>query len=772
MIPEPEPSPPGFEPEPECTDPPFFIEVPNDSTIECWNQVPTNVTLEWHDPCDVPTSGFATSVDQTLGFNCENQKTINRTWNYTNSNQLTATAQQIIMVNDTTPPTIPSGPEDMTVQCPMMVPDAPTLTATDNCDGLITGALITSGIQGDCVNNFIVTRTWTFTDLCGNSATIYQNILINDTTAPTLPSAPEDMTVQCPTLVPDAPTLTATDNCDGLVTGVLTETSVGGECVNNYTLTRTWTFTDLCGNSSSIDQTIVINDTIAPTVPSAPENMTVQCGSGVPSAPTLTATDNCDGLVTGVLTETSVAGDCVNNYTLTRTWTFTDLCGNSSSVDQTIVVNDTTPPTVVCPADLTIECTDSQSPTATGTASANDNCGGLPTITFSDATVTGDCPNSYHILRTWSAVDECDNVATCQQRILVTDTIAPVAPVVIDLTVSCFGDIPPSQSLTATDNCEGLISVLPVDVTMAGGCANQFSLVRTWTFVDSCGNSSQSVQNILVADLIPPTVSSETLEMLADLTVQCVGEVPPPMTVSATDNCGEIIISEPVEEYGDYMCPNRYLITRTWTFADDCENTSEVIQKITVNDDIGPQPSEEVPEDITVECISEIPKPMPLVFTDNCDGEIGKVCPEDYCDQPEWSSSLFVTRLWPAHDSCGNSTVVKQLITVTDPTPPKFECPPPDICVYECECVPESICLEFRDECGVVESVNPCERIHKHHDRTVIQRVWKAKDRCGNRDRVEQTITVHKCQRNNRRHHCSKQHSRIGSRRYRLHCHY
>ena len=58
-----------------------------------------------------------------------------------------------------------------------------------------------------------------------------------------------------------------------------------------------------------------------------------------------TATDNCDGDVDIAYDgETRIDGVCADTYTLERTWTATDNCGNSTSVTQTIEVQDTTDP--------------------------------------------------------------------------------------------------------------------------------------------------------------------------------------------------------------------------------------------------------------------------------------------------------------------------------------------------------------------------------------------------------------------------------------------
>jgi hypothetical protein len=58
---------------------------------------------------------------------------------------------------------------------------------------------------------------------------------------------------------------------------------------------------------------------------------------------TPTATDNC-GTPTLTFTTVTTPGSCPNQYTLTRTWTATDACGNVTNASQVFNVVDTTPP--------------------------------------------------------------------------------------------------------------------------------------------------------------------------------------------------------------------------------------------------------------------------------------------------------------------------------------------------------------------------------------------------------------------------------------------
>ncbi|MCP9763380.1 DUF11 domain-containing protein, partial [Lacihabitans soyangensis] len=171
--------------------------------------------------------------------------------------------------------------------------------------------------------------------VCGNTSSKQQVITVEDKTAPVLSTAPANVTVSCEA-VPTAAVLTATDNCDTAPVVTYAEARTNGTCANSYTLTRTWTTTDVCGNTSSKQQVITVEDKTAPVLSTAPANVTVSC-EAVPTMESLSAVDNCGTAVNVVSSEVRNEESC-GNYTLFRTWTATDVCGNSSSRTQTIKV--------------------------------------------------------------------------------------------------------------------------------------------------------------------------------------------------------------------------------------------------------------------------------------------------------------------------------------------------------------------------------------------------------------------------------------------------
>ncbi|MFV5693802.1 HYR domain-containing protein, partial [Flavobacterium sp. LT1R49] len=262
------------------------------------------------------------SVCLTPASSCTSNKVITRTWTVTDACGNFSKATQTIKIQDRTAPVLSEAPANVTAEC-SAVPAAATLTATDNCDATPVVTFNEVKTNGNCASNYTLTRTWTATDVCGNTASKSQVITVQDKTAPVLSEAPANVTAEC-SAVPAAAALTATDNCDATPVVTFNEVKTNGNCASNYTLTRTWTATDVCGNTASKSQVITVQDKTAPVLSEAPANVTAEC-SAVPAAATLTATDNCDATPVVTFNEVKTNGNCASNYTLTRTWTATDV---------------------------------------------------------------------------------------------------------------------------------------------------------------------------------------------------------------------------------------------------------------------------------------------------------------------------------------------------------------------------------------------------------------------------------------------------------------
>src|SRR6185436_17214451 len=204
---------------------------------------------------------------------------------------------------------------------------------------------------------------------------------VQDVTAPTLVGVPSDTTVQCDA-VPAPATVTATDDCDGNPTVTFNQTSTQDADVSHcghysYTITRTWTAHDACGNNSATaTQVITVQDTTAPTISAAGANATINCPA-VPSFTPPTATDNCDPNPQVVLvSEVTTPGACAGAYTRTKTWKAVDACNNASpTVSQTITVQDVTAPTIACSTNIIVITTNTAGAAVTFSVTATDTCG-------------------------------------------------------------------------------------------------------------------------------------------------------------------------------------------------------------------------------------------------------------------------------------------------------------------------------------------------------------------------------------------------------------
>ena len=85
-----------------------------------------------------------------------------------------------------------------------------------------------------CANSYVVTRTFTAKDDCGNNTQAVQVITIEDTTNPEL-TIPADYTAECSDAHPmdDA---TATDNCGNVTIEEVVDTTYGS-CAGEYVVT-------------------------------------------------------------------------------------------------------------------------------------------------------------------------------------------------------------------------------------------------------------------------------------------------------------------------------------------------------------------------------------------------------------------------------------------------------------------------------------------------------------------------------------------------------
>jgi len=238
---------------------PVFTSVPGNVTLNCTQAIPPVGTATASDAC-----GGNVTVTYLGAWNmnasCPGNYQIMRQWKATDVCGNVTTAAQIISIEDKTAPTFTNFPNNVTIQCSQAPPAVTNPVAADGCGGYVNitylGQIRTNG---NCANNYTLTRTWRATDQCGNSTIRAQVITVQDTQAPTfVGSIPASTTVICaPKCIPDPPAMTATDNC-GSATVTMQEAQSPGDCSTGYTVTRTWTATDACGNAKQHTQVFTV----------------------------------------------------------------------------------------------------------------------------------------------------------------------------------------------------------------------------------------------------------------------------------------------------------------------------------------------------------------------------------------------------------------------------------------------------------------------------------------------------------------------------------
>jgi surface protein len=250
----------------------------------------------------------------------------------------TATTSEFsVTVNDITAPVLSAAPADLTVECDS-VPDAVVLTVTDNGDTPVVVYAEESTQNADQNNaahyNYIITRTWTSTDVSENSTESTQIVTVQDVTKPTITDV-VDVTLNCgDSLLPIATggMATATANCTAtaLISISYEDSIILDVCGGSFT--RTWTAEDASGNTSSSEQIITINAAALPTM-ITPKAVTISVACGAEPVPSTLPFTN--GLSDGCLlsgtsfnsTFALVENTCGGVYI--ETWTANDECGRS-----------------------------------------------------------------------------------------------------------------------------------------------------------------------------------------------------------------------------------------------------------------------------------------------------------------------------------------------------------------------------------------------------------------------------------------------------------
>jgi len=365
-----------------------------------------------------------------------------------------------------------------------------------------------------------------------------------------------------------------------------------------------------------------------------------------------------------LLSEVSDGNSCPE--TVTRTYQIEDDCGSLQTCTQTITINDDINPTGSVPA-LTIQCIgDLPAPDVTIITNEADNCTVNPIVTFGGDISDGNtCPEI--IIRTYNIADDCGNNIDVTQTITINDDINPTGTAPADITVQCIEDVPPADITLITDEADNC-TLNPIvthigDISDGNTCPE--IITRTYNIEDSCGNNIDVTQIITINDDINPTGTAP-----ADLTLQCIEDVPIPevdLIIDEADNCTANPIVTFVSDISDNnTCPE--IISRTYNIADDCGNNINLVQTITINDDILPTAGNVT---TTVQCLTDVPTVDISVIADEADNCTANPTVDFVSESTDGNTcnGEIITRMYSVTDDCGNSITVNHTITIDAETP-------------------------------------------------------------------------------------------------------
>jgi hypothetical protein len=290
------------------------------------------------------------------------------------------------------------------------------------------------------------------------------------------------------------------------------------------------TVTDNGGLADSAECDIVVLD-VTPPVITVPDDIIIEATSASGAVVTFDpkATDAVDGDVTVTCNPTS--GSTFALGVTDVTCSANDNSGNPASASFNVTVQDTTPPTLSLPADITAEATGPSGAVVNYTASATDLVDGSVAVTCLPAS-----GNTFAITTTkvdCSATDAHGNKATGSFNVIVRDTTPPVVTVPDNKTVEATGPsgaVVTYSGASATDLVDG--SITPICSPASGSTFPLGINTVTCTATDAHGNSASKSFSITVQDTTPPV-----LTLPSDITVITVGMSGATVTysVSATD---------------------------------------------------------------------------------------------------------------------------------------------------------------------------------------------------------------------------------------------
>ena len=535
-------------------------------TLECDGENNETIANNWNlaniaaleacvgDSCDPDFSGQVASdySYQNLNSTCGQGGTIPVEYTITDDCGNSVTLNVVLTIEDSTPPELTNcSVTNENLECSddneaaADAWNAANIAAletcvSDSCDPDFSGQVSSdydfdnlSTTCGPCGN---ISVTYTITDDCGNSTTLVAILSFDDNTVPDLSECNViNTTLECDGENNEAmanqwdiDNLAALEACaedlNVTITSNYSYQNIDSTCGQGGTIPVTYTVTDDCNNSVTLNVVLTIEDSTPPELANCSvTSQTLECdgennevmannwNSANIAALEACIGDSCDpdfsGQVASNYSYQNLSSTCGQGGTIPVEYTITDDCGNSITLNVVLTIEDSTPPELSEGNDGSAECTGTNPALNQEYIDWINDFAGIQVIEdCSTATLTvvesewisDGC--SYTKTISVIATDECGFVSDSQERtFVISDTTPPEVISSLEEVVFYCNEVPPVPELDIEENCSDNATVVFTEITEGAQGLDNYQIIRTWVITDDCGNETIKEQILLVA---------------------------------------------------------------------------------------------------------------------------------------------------------------------------------------------------------------------------------------------------------------------------------
>ena len=579
------------------------------------------------------------------------------------SGNTTYSTNQII-IQDQTPPVITlNGASSMFSELGQAFADLGA-TADDACAGAVP--VVASGaVNPNVIGTNIL--TYTAADGNGNTSAVTRTVVVRDTTPPTILWSFTNLVLaadsHCSAMMPAVTGtnfILATDLSG--VAATLQRPPIGSVLVEG-TNTVVLTVLDGYDNVAYSTNQIIVQDQTPPVITlNGASSMFSELGHAFADRGA-TADDACAGVV-AVVVSGAVNPNVIGTNILT--YTATDSSGNSNSVTRTVVVRDTTPPTIlwsftnlVLAADTNCSAT---MPDVTGASFIFvTDLSGVAAISQSptNGAVVAEGTNTVVL----TVLDAYDNATYSTNQIIVQDQTPPI--ITLNGASSMFSELGQAfadPGATADDACAGVVAVSVIGSVNTNAVGTN---ILTYTAADGNGNTSAVTRAVVVRDTTPPTILWSFTNLVLAADSNCSAMMP---DVTGTNFILVMDLSEPmaisqIPTNGSVLLLKTNLVVVV--VSDFYGNTAFSTNTIVVQD--------QTPPVVTLNGGSPIFSELGQAFADpgaTADDACAEVVAVSVIGSVNTNATGTNILTYTAADGSGNTSAVTRTVVVRDTTPP------------------------------------------------------------------------------------------------------